>query len=47
MKVIENKNFPKERDLYGVENVLIKNCSFDGEEDGESALKEARDVKLE
>lgn len=47
MKVIENKKFPKERDLYGVKDVLLRNCSFDGEEDGESALKEAERVKLE
>lgn len=47
MKLIENKNFPKERDLYGVKDVLLKNCSFDGEEDGESALKEAENVKLD
>ncbi len=47
MKIIENKNFPNERDLYGINDVLIGNCSFDGEADGESALKEARNVKLE
>ena len=28
-------------------DVLIKNCTFQGEEDGESALKEAKNVKLE
>ncbi len=47
MKIIRNKNFPSERALYAVENVQLINCSFDGEEDGESALKEAVDVKLE
>lgn len=45
--VIENENFPHERDLYGLCEATIKNCTFDGEEDGESALKESRDVKLE
>lgn len=47
MKIIRNKNFPSERALYAAENVHLINCSFDGEEDGESALKEATDVKLE
>lgn len=47
MKIIENKNFPHERDLYGVRDVYLKNCTFDGEEDGESALKEAGNVRLE
>lgn len=47
MKLIENKTFPYERDLYGATNVRIVNCQFDGVEDGESALKEARDVTLE
>lgn len=47
MKAIENKNFPNERDLYGITNLHLKNCTFDGIEDGESALKEASKIKLE
>lgn len=47
MKVIENQTFPHERDLYGVKDVCLKNCTFDGVEDGESALKEATNVRLE
>ena len=47
MKVIENQNFPNERDLYAATDVLLRNCSFDGAEDGESALKEASNVRLE
>ncbi len=47
MKIIENKNFPSERALYGEHDLLLKNCSFDGEEDGESALKESANVSLE
>ena len=47
MKIIEGKNFPYERDLYGVSDARIVNCTFDGIEDGESALKEARNVSLE
>lgn len=46
MTIIENKNFPNERALYGANEVELKNCTFQGEEDGESALKEARNVSL-
>ena len=46
MKIIENQNFPEERALYGADEVELKNCTFQGEEDGESALKEARNVSL-
>lgn len=46
MKVIRNQNFPNERDLYGAVDVCLENCTFDGEADGESALKEARNVEL-
>lgn len=47
MNLIENKNFPCERDLYGADGVHLKNCTFQGVEDGESALKEAKNVILE
>lgn len=47
MKIIENQTFPEERALYAAEDVHLLHCSFDGEEDGESALKEARNVTLE
>ncbi len=47
MKLIENKNFPYERDLYAVNGVHLRHCTFDGKEDGESALKEAGDIRLE
>ena len=47
MKVIENQKFPNERDLYAATDVYLKNCSFDGVEDGESALKEANNVRLD
>ena len=46
MKVIKNQNFPNERDLYAATDVLLENCTFDGEADGESALKEAKNVEL-
>lgn len=41
---IKNQIFGEERALYNLENGLIENCRFAGIEDGESALKEARDI---
>ena len=45
MKVIENQTFDMERALYGSEELLVQNCSFDGPADGESAFKEGRNIK--
>ena len=42
----ENQTFDEERALYGIKNALVKNCSFDGLADGESALKEASDFEV-
>ena len=47
MKVIENQRFDMERALYGSNDILVRNCSFDGPEDGESALKECSNIKVE
>ena len=47
MKIIENERFGRERALYRSDGVLLKNCRFAGEEDGESALKESRNVAAE
>ena len=44
MKLIENKNFDQERALYGSNNLKVVNCSFEGENDGESALKECKNI---
>ena len=44
--VIENKSFDEERSLYGISNSIIKNCVFAGPSDGESALKECRDIEV-
>ena len=30
MKVIENQTFDMERALYGSNNILVRNCNFDG-----------------
>lgn len=45
MKVIENQTFDMERALYGSKDILVKNCSFDGPADGESAFKEGQDIE--
>lgn len=47
MNIIENKSFDGERTLYGTHELLIKNCSFDGPADGESAVKESGNIKAE
>ena len=40
MKMIENQTLDEERALYGSKDLTIRNCSFDGPADGESAVKE-------
>lgn len=45
-RVIENQAFDEERALYGIADVDIKNCVFDGPRDGESVLKEARGITV-
>ncbi len=46
-QLIENQTMDQERALYNVSGALVKNCTFAGEADGESALKECRDVEVE
>lgn len=36
----------EERALYGVTDAVIANCAFEGPADGESALKETRNVRV-
>ena len=47
MKTITGKNFDRERALYGSDGLVLRHCSFDGPADGESALKESRNVRAE
>lgn len=47
MEIIEGQSFGAERALYQSSELLLKNCRFDGEEDGESALKECGDISVE
>ena len=45
--LIENQRYDEERSLYALKDADVKNCVFAGPADGESVLKEARDVSLE
>ena len=47
MKIYENLKLDAERALYGERDIYIKNCSFDGPADGESAIKEAGKIRAE
>ena len=47
MKIYEKLRLDAERALYGERDIYIKNCAFDGEADGESALKEAGEITAE
>ncbi|MBE5890342.1 MAG: DUF3737 family protein [Lachnospiraceae bacterium] len=46
MEKINNQCFDEERALYGSNGVLVENCKFDGPADGESALKESKNVEV-
>ncbi len=47
MKIIKDKCYEEERALYDSENLCLINCKFDGEADGESALKESNNILAE
>ena len=47
MEQIREKRFGEERALYGARDLHVYMCTFAGEEDGESALKESRGVLAE
>ncbi len=46
-KLIEEQQFDEERSLYNLTNARVRDCVFAGPADGESVLKEARNVELE
>ncbi len=46
MKVMENKTYDEERALYNLKDATVKNCVFAGPKDGESVLKESRNIKV-
>lgn len=43
-KLIIDQQFDEERALYHLTDALVEDCRFEGPADGESALKEARDI---
>ncbi len=43
---ITNETFGQERALYAIEDTEVFGCSFEGEEDGESALKECKKIRV-
>ncbi len=46
MRTIENETFDMERALYGSHGIRLLHCAFDGPADGESALKECKDIQV-
>ena len=44
MEIIKEKVFDCERALYESEDISVINCRFEGEADGESALKESKNI---
>lgn len=44
--VVENKQFDEERSLYNLKNSDVVSCVFAGPADGESVLKEVRDINV-
>ena len=46
-KIIESRTFDEERALYGMRDLVVRNCRFDGPADGESAFKECDNVTVE
>ena len=44
MNIIEHKTFDEERALYNLKDTQVQHCTFAGAADGESVLKEARNV---
>lgn len=46
MNVYKNEQFDEERALYGLDGIQVLNCKFDGPADGESAMKEAKNIEV-
>lgn len=44
MTIYEDKTFDEERALYGSNDIVVVNCRFDGPADGESAMKESKNI---
>lgn len=46
IQLIENKVYDEERALYHLRDTEVKHCTFTGPQDGESVLKESRNIKV-
>lgn len=46
MTEVRNKKFDDERALYNKDGILVEGCSFSGAADGESALKECKNIQV-
>ena len=46
-KIVENQTFDEERALYGMNDLTVHNCRFDGPADGESAFKECTNITVD
>ena len=44
--IICNQSFDLERSLYNLKDAIVKDCQFQGDADGESCLKETRDIEM-
>ncbi len=47
MNHIHDARFDEERALYNLKDTLVEDCRFEGPADGESALKEARNIAVQ
>ena len=47
MNEIINKQYDAERSLYNLKDTIVKNCVFAGPADGESVLKETRNIVVD
>lgn len=46
MQSYRGKQFDEERALYGSDGLRLESCVFDGPADGESAIKESRNIEI-
>ena len=44
--IISGQRFDEERALYGSDGLVVRDCRFDGPSDGESALKESKNIEV-
>ena len=47
MKIVENRTFDEDRALYSSDDLVIRKCKFDGPADGENALMDSKNIKVE